>query len=133
MSGKVVLIGYAGFGSDVHKSLIGNVAGVVLQANYVESILENRVYVPLPTFYQILIWILWLAILFAIPLATWRRPRWVFPSIVVAMIVPAYVIHLCVLRFRFYTPLLSTLALAGIILLCTKKVEALLDKQEETR
>ena len=131
-SGKVVLIGYAGFGSDVHKSLIGNVAGVVLQANYVESILENRVYVPLPTFYQLLIWVVWLGILFLIPVVI-SGPRWVFLSLAVAMIVPAYLIHLCVLHFRFYTPLLSTLILAGIILFCTKKIETLLDKQEEAQ
>jgi hypothetical protein len=129
-NGKVVLIGFAGFGPDVHKSLIGNVPGVVLQANYVESLLENRVYNPIPTPYQILIWIVWLGILFSIPLMI-SRSGWVLCSLLVAIILPTFLIHLFVMHFRYYTPLLPTLILAGVGLLISRQIEKVLAKNEE--
>jgi len=46
--GKVVVIGedYPGF--DRHSTVVGDVAGYVLQANYIESILDDRLIRPVP-------------------------------------------------------------------------------------
>src|SRR5262249_11106284 len=60
LTDKVVLVGLAGLNSDLHETLIGKVAGVVLQANYVESLLTGRVFKPVSWWLQILIGLLWL-------------------------------------------------------------------------
>jgi hypothetical protein len=35
---KIVIIGIAGVGGDIHQSVLGKVPGVILQANYIESL-----------------------------------------------------------------------------------------------
>jgi CHASE2 domain-containing sensor protein len=130
--GKVVLIGNTGFSMDLHKSLIGEVAGVVLQANYVESLLRNRVYVPLATIYQVLIGTAWLAIVFWVS-TTFLRTRWRLPYLLLAIILPALLLYLAIHILRFYTPLLPTAIVACIFLFITRKTEAILDKQEEAQ
>ena len=59
IAGRVVLIGAAGSRDDVHKSQIGNVPGVVLQAEFVESLLQNRVYKSIPFAYQVALGLAW--------------------------------------------------------------------------
>jgi CHASE2 domain-containing sensor protein len=132
ITGKVVLLGLAGFGSDVHKSVIGNVPGVVLHANYVESLLQGRVYLPVPIFFQALIWLVWLGILFAIPWFT-SRPHWIVCWLLIAIAVPAYLIHLFISWFKYYTPLVFPVVLATGFLLVSRKIEAALEKHEETK
>src|ERR1700688_1569759 len=56
----VVVIGeYRGM--DNHDSDIGVVPGVLLQANYIESLLDDRYFRPVPQWVQILIALLWFA------------------------------------------------------------------------
>jgi hypothetical protein len=74
LSERIVLIGLAGVGGDVHESSIGNVPGVVLQANYIEALLDGRVFKPVPIGWQIVAGILWLAIIFWIPLQYLSHP-----------------------------------------------------------
>jgi hypothetical protein len=45
---KIVVIGIAGLGADLHQTGLGRMPGLMLQANYIESLLSNRVYQPLP-------------------------------------------------------------------------------------
>jgi len=132
ITGKVVLIGLAGFGSDVHKSVIGDVPGVVLQANYVESLLQDRVYLSVPTWCQVLIWGVWLGFFFVIPWFT-SRLRWTIFWLLIAIVIPAYLIHLFLSWFKYYTPLLSTVVLAAVFLFASKKIEAVLEKHEEAK
>lgn len=45
---KIVVVGIAGLGSDLHQTVLGKVPGVILQANYIESLLSDRMFKPLP-------------------------------------------------------------------------------------
>lgn len=47
LSGHIVLVGDASE-DDKHKSVLGDVHGLVLQANYIESLLDDRVLFPVP-------------------------------------------------------------------------------------
>jgi hypothetical protein len=67
IDGKIILIGLGGDSEDFHESLIGNVPGVILQANYIESLLCYRFYRPLSTSPQIVIAIVWLGFVFFVP------------------------------------------------------------------
>jgi CHASE2 domain-containing sensor protein len=62
VTGKVILVGIAGLGGDIHPSLIGKVPGVVLQANYVESLLSGRVFKPVPMWIECVIAFVWLVL-----------------------------------------------------------------------
>lgn len=47
LSGHIILVGDTS-ADDMHPSVIGNVRGLVLQANYIESLLDDRVLFPVP-------------------------------------------------------------------------------------
>ncbi len=44
LQGRVVVVGFESGDSDMHDSVIGRVRGAILQADYIESILEYRIY-----------------------------------------------------------------------------------------
>jgi CHASE2 domain-containing sensor protein/cellulose biosynthesis protein BcsQ len=54
LAGQAVVIGDEAR-NDMHSSPIGDVPGVVLQANYLEAILDNRYFVPLPAYFDLFI------------------------------------------------------------------------------
>jgi len=58
---RVVVIGQ-NHSADIHRTVIGSVPGVVLQANYIESLLDDRYLKPAPLWVQLLISIAWLGI-----------------------------------------------------------------------
>jgi CHASE2 domain-containing sensor protein len=58
---KVVVIGQNA-SSDVHQTVIGSVPGVILQANYIESLLDDRFLKPTPIWLQVIISIGWLGV-----------------------------------------------------------------------
>jgi hypothetical protein len=129
-AGKVVLIGLAGFGTDIHKSLIGEVPGVVLQGEYIESLLQNRIYKVIPAPFQILIWVIWLAILFIIPFLV-SSPIKAGLCFLVAVTVPALVLRWIFVHGKYYTPLLLPLIVAGIFLFASRRLELALARREE--
>jgi hypothetical protein len=65
LRGRIVVIGQSGPGLDIHPSIMGSVPGVILQANYIEALRDNRFLKPAHwsiTLLLILIWselILW--------------------------------------------------------------------------
>jgi CHASE2 domain-containing sensor protein len=52
LTNRVVIIGDESR-DDMHASPIGEVSGVVLQANYLEAILGSRYFVPAPTYFDV--------------------------------------------------------------------------------
>jgi hypothetical protein len=130
--GKIVLIGQAGVSGDVHASVVGNVPGVILQANYIESLLQNRIYKPLPKIWQLIIGIVWLAVVFWM---SWRFISHPVQNIffsLIAVIIPAYFIHLFILHFHYYTELLVQFILAAIILNITRWIDRFVTHREES-
>ena len=129
--GRIAFVGYVN-AKDTHKSPIGEVAGVILQANYAESILKNRVYLRLGIFYQILVGVLWFGTLVAIPLVI-ERPQWiVFLVQVSAIVLSVFLLRSAISHFRIYPPFLLAMMLSGVILLATLKPEKVLDRSEKT-
>jgi len=111
-AGKIVLIGFAGLGGDLHESPIGKVPGVILQANYVESLLDGRVFKLVPFWPQILLGLLWLFSAFLIA----RKSR-SLELVVVAAIVLTYLISVLLRWSGYYTELTFGLAVGSITLL----------------
>jgi hypothetical protein len=131
LTGRVVLIGQAGIGGDVHSSFIGNVPGVILQANYIESLLDGRVYRPVPNVYQDTIGAIWLLAIFWI---LWRlrdHPMLALLLSLLAAIVPTYLIHLLVLNFHYYTQALFPLIIATLVINIERQIERVIARQEE--
>jgi CHASE2 domain-containing protein len=59
---RIVIIGEFGNKDDLHERVIGEVPGVVLQANYVESLLDDRYLRPVNKGITLLVNLLWVAI-----------------------------------------------------------------------
>ncbi len=59
---RIVVIGQD-FSYDFHESAIGRVPGVVLQANYIESILDDRYLHPVPWWVQLALSVIWVAVI----------------------------------------------------------------------
>jgi hypothetical protein len=131
-AGKVVLIGGSGSGADIHDSVIGRVPGVVLQAEYVESMLKNRVYRAIPISCQIVMWILWLFLLFGISFLTSSGAKAAL-YLFLAVSIPAVLLHQFFVHCKFYTPLLLPLTVSGVFLLISRRLELFLSKHEEER
>jgi hypothetical protein len=129
---KIVLVGLTGVSDDVHQSLVGNVPGVILQANYIESLLQNRIYKPLPKKWQIVTGIGWLAVVFWVSWRFARHPLLALFFSLIAVIIPAYLIRLFILHFHYYADLLVPLILAAFVLNFTRWIERFLTHGEET-
>jgi CHASE2 domain-containing sensor protein len=112
INGKVVVLGLAGFGNDVHETLIGKIPGVVLQANYVESLLDGRVFKPVAWWLQILLGFSWLSLAFIIT----SKSRSLVLLLVITIVL-AYPLTLVLRWCGYYTPALVELALASVTLL----------------
>ena len=75
LRGRIAVLGETGGSVDRHEStLIGNVAGTVLQANYVEALLDGRYFVPVPEWVDYLVGLLlFVALELALrPAGPWR-------------------------------------------------------------
>jgi len=126
LRGKATVIGQAGLGGDVHPSLIGTVPGVILQANYIESLLTGRVFSPVPTRVQIVMGAIWLLFIVWV---SWRfesSPGLALAFSVLAAIIPAYLMHLFILHFGYYTQLLLPLIIAALVVNISRQIERMI-------
>lgn len=56
LRGRIAILGETGYGVDSHDtSVIGRVPGTVLQANYIEALLDDRYFVPVPDWINYLV------------------------------------------------------------------------------
>lgn len=121
-AGKIVFIGSAGFGDDVHQSLIGDVPGVVLQANYVESLLRNRVYVPIRFVWQIVLLGGWVGAWVWFPTLVSSR-KWKLAVQVASLILPISFLHIYVVHYKRYIPFLGPLLGGVVVFLVSRKID----------
>jgi hypothetical protein len=121
-SGRVVLIGSAGFGNDAHQSLIGYVPGVVLQANYVESLLQNRVYVPMGFVGQLLLFGGWIGIgVWGPRLIAGRIRRLVAYG--AAIVLPILLLHFYIIYSGYYMPFLVKMMVGVAVFFVARKID----------
>jgi hypothetical protein len=129
--GRLLVVGIVGTGSDLHQTIIGRVPGVVLQANYIQSLLDLRVYKPMRPVYQITIGAIWLLVILWI---SWRCASHTFLGLLFSLLaaaIPAYLIRVLISRFGYYTQLLIPLMIAALVLSVTRQVDRIVTRQEE--
>jgi len=111
---KIVIIGIVGLG-DLHPTVLGRVPNVILQANYIQSLLNSRVYKPLSIGADLIVEAILLVVVFTI---AWRFRRNTFLALAVsilATIVGAFVILKFLTWAGYYTNLVVPLAAAAVI------------------
>lgn len=131
-AGKIVFIGSAGFGDDVHQSLIGDVPGVVLQANYVESLLQDRVYVPITFAGQIVLLGGWVGAWVWVPTLVSSR-KWKLVAHAAALTLPIFFLHLYVVHYKHYIPFLGPLLVGVVVFLVSRKIDEFVVEGERER
>jgi hypothetical protein len=132
LSNKIVVTGLAGLGGDIHQSPIGDVPGVVLQANYMESLMDGRVFKPVPVTIQIVVGIIWLAIIFWIPLQFLSQPRLALVLSLLAGCVTALLMFWTISYFKFYPEGLIPVVLVAFLLNVSRQIERWISRREET-
>jgi|SRR5579863_1515516 len=133
LAGRVVLIGQVGTGGDVHDSPIGNIPGVTLQAEYIESLLQNRAYKSIPVFYQVAVGFVWLIAIARICESLFNDPQWAQLLYLLGILfIPVYLIRFFFIHFKYYTEFLIPPFLAVLVVVATKLIEHFLSPREET-
>jgi hypothetical protein len=131
LEGKIVLVGRGDDKEDVHQSLLGDVPGVVLQANFIESLLQNRVYKPISKWSQSAIGLAWLALIFWVPWEFSSERALALLLSLLSVIIPAYLIQMFFLHFHYYVDLLFPMIAAAFVLNIVKWIERFLTRHEE--
>ncbi len=132
LKGRVLVVGVVGTGADIHQTVIGKVPGVMLQANYIQSLLDLRVYKPIKPAYQIAMGAIWLLVILWI---SWRFASHPLLGLVFSLFataIPVYLIHSLISRFGYYTQLLIPLMIAALVLSFTRQIERMVSRQEES-
>jgi hypothetical protein len=111
----IVVIGIAGLGGDVHQSVIGRVPGVILQANYIQSLLSNRLYQFLPLAADLLLGVVWLLGVLIVAWCFRFRSFRALTLSLLATILSAYFILKGLVWLGYYTELLVPLTIAAIV------------------
>ena len=100
LQSRIVIIGEFGNEIDLHESVIGEISGVVLQANYVESLLDDRYLSPVNKWISLLVNLLWVVIVELCFAYSSSPKRGLFCS-VVSLLVLAAICYLLVLDGYF--------------------------------
>lgn len=130
LSGRAVLIGLVGGSTDIHQTPFGSVPGVLLQANYVESLLDGRVFRPVPFAYQIIIGIVLLHVIFVIPLLFSSSGGALF-FLCFASALTALLAFLSISCFKIYPAWLIPLIAGAFVLNITRKIDRVIVRHEE--
>ncbi|HEY2913629.1 MAG TPA: CHASE2 domain-containing protein [Candidatus Angelobacter sp.] len=101
LRGKIVLIGEYRPKEDTHESVIGKVPGFMLQANYIESLLDDRFFQQIPKWLEIVLTVLCLVLL-DIMLERARNPY--IGALAAACIVIAlwFISHFAIMEWGYY-------------------------------
>jgi len=75
LSGKIVLIGEINRDLDAHPSVVGRTSGLYLQANYIEALLDDRYFRPMPVLDYVVgfLILLVLELIFTFPVHWWAK------------------------------------------------------------
>lgn len=99
--GKVVLIGEINDDADSHPTVVGRMPGLYVQANYIEALLDDRYYRPLPVLDYILGFILLAAVEFI--LVVYGGRYWLaIPLIGTVLLIGVAILYVIVVHFRCY-------------------------------
>ena len=85
LSGKIVLIGEINPDMDSHASVVGKVPGLYLQANYVEALLDDRYYRPVPWLDYVLTFLI--LVVLELILIVFKGRYWVMSLLILALFV----------------------------------------------
>jgi hypothetical protein len=100
---QVILIGQAGPGLDLHETVVGTVPGIVIQANYIESLLDGRIFRPVTRMLQLAIALVWFMIIERISHRWAAQPGRAIVYPLVATTVLLVIIHeVVILRLGYY-------------------------------
>jgi hypothetical protein len=117
--------------SDVHETLIGKVPGVILQANYIESLLDHRFLRPVDKLIQVSVGLAWFALI-ELLLKHWPARGWrglLYPLVTVVFLWT--IISIFVSWAGFYIELLFPSIFVLIAAGASEKVRSLLDPDHQ--
>jgi hypothetical protein len=118
LHGRIAVIGFDADRNDLWNTAIGRLPGFVLQANYLESLLDSRVYRPVRLYYQILLSLAWFCL---IELPFWRphfsTGRALLTSCALSGLIMFVLYYVLLVNFTWYVSLAppSILAILGRI------------------
>jgi CHASE2 domain-containing sensor protein len=124
LRGKVVLIGELD-NSDLHPSVLGDMPGLYMQANYIEALLDNRIYRPMPAL-DYVVGFLFLAALELIFIVF--HGRWFLMAALIVQLLAAtiFLLYLFMVHLGWYVDP----ALVGVIALAIRLFHTLFDPAE---
>ena len=99
LRGKIVFVGEVSDDLDRHSAVIGNVSGMLLQANYTEALLDERYFAPMPRWVDYLVGF---AFFVAIELTLRQRSAWRCLAGVVAVIATTFLLLSLTVRHLGY-------------------------------
>jgi CHASE2 domain-containing sensor protein len=85
LSGKIVLVGEINSDLDSHASVVGRVPGLYLQANYIEALLDDRYYRPVPWLDYVLAFLILLAL--ELILIVFKGRYWTMSLLILALFI----------------------------------------------
>lgn len=107
LRGKVALVGWVDDNSDIHPSPVGSLAGLFLQANYVESLLDGRLLHTIALRWQLLLTLVWF-VLIEWPLHYWSDSlaRAILVAMIMWVVVAVVTFYVLVVNAGWYLALL---------------------------
>jgi CHASE2 domain len=120
LRGRVVLVGFDDPPYDIHESVVGEILGPILQANYIEALLDQRYLKPAPRIIQLIISIIWvwtIEVIYKLIVNTFSALFW---AIAISVLWIAIVYYWATLQLGFYLALWPPSFLAILIRFFTK-------------
>ena len=99
---RIVIIGEFGNKDDLHETVIGEIPGVVLQANYIESLLDDRYLKPVNNWITLSVNLLWVAIVEACFAFSSSPTRAAFYSLISIVLLEG--ICYCIVLYGYFLP-----------------------------
>lgn len=130
---KVVIIGFESGDEDMHDTVIGKVRGAVLQAEYVEAILDGRIFMPIRWWSEALIGLIWFAFL-VIPYWGWSTShpiRAIFATVLLAVVPWVVLRNVVIPKYRVYPNVLISLVPYLTVAMTAASLEQLRKRNEE--
>jgi hypothetical protein len=111
LRGRIVVVGEVSQDLDLHQTVIGNVQGMVLQANYIEALLDERYFSPAPKWVDYLVgFLLFAALEASLLIASALRA---IGSAALVLVIAFVLLSLAVRYLGYYvSPVVSALAIA---------------------
>lgn len=126
LSGKIIIVGEINSDLDSHASVVGRVPGLYLQANYVEALLDDRYYRPVPVLDYLLAFLILLVL--ELILIVFKGRYWTMSLLIVALfVVSGAIVYLLIKLHNWYVNPVSLGATAIVI----KLLHPLFSKAEE--